>query len=808
MARNSVSEELLAGLGLSASGVKYVLEAAASEPSRRVGTHRRANLILDVPIDRLGVVLQAESLTGEYMFLVEQQHNDDLIAIYDQPPPVCLQITDSSRRRTRVNYTADYLVIDSHGVFAKEIKSDGDLDDLVRKRPLDWQLTGPSYVYRPARDYFANLGISHDVVPISTFNSVRTDNLRLLSSIKWEQPSPQHLRLSRRALQIVQAETAVRIGDVLERLEEEDATIVLRLIGNKEIFADLDNCLLSNPGDVWVATSLELACSYELSHRSLHKLATEQAMIGGDSVIDPRYLREVVARTALIEGLNDPPTSRSARTLRRYRKRMKAAGGSVMSLIPNWRNCGNRDARISATHKSFIAQHIRSSRGNQHFRSTSKSYRDYKLLLPALSDQTGFEERPVSRSTYYTLWHKVAKAAEDAAEQGGRRLAHHYSDAYDPSRRSLIATRPFSVAHIDHWNVDIHLVVGRQADGKLKTRRPWMTAMVDAFTGEILSAWLAFSHPSKKSCTMVIRECVQKHRRLPEILITDAGAEFRSVHFSTMLAALKVTRAERPPEAPRFGKEVERVFGHFKERFIRGLPGYGISIEQARAVSSGFQAPHKSKLDLLGLRNALQLFIDAGYNQSPKPGEQRSRIEVRSETLRQLPSCGRKTDWTQSFLISTAIEPPDSSYKLWPRRGIRIGVKWYSSPGLLAFCGHKKDLVIRVEPYDDSVIYVNVDNQWHVCHSGDSVLASTFTDAQLAAITTTREELRSLTKNLADEHDMIVAKLVDDCVSDASQQDSMPPSLGTTSPPGDGEETLKFLFDDVKVLEEQQGGQS
>src|SRR5687768_5030178 len=125
MASNSISEEILVGLGLSPRGVRYVLEAAETEPSRRVGTHRRGNLILDVPVDRLGVVLQAESLTGEYMFLVEQQHNDDLIAIYDQPPPVCLQITDSSKRRTRVNYTADYLVIDSHGVFAKEIKSDG-----------------------------------------------------------------------------------------------------------------------------------------------------------------------------------------------------------------------------------------------------------------------------------------------------------------------------------------------------------------------------------------------------------------------------------------------------------------------------------------------------------------------------------------------------------------------------------------------------------------------------------------------------------------------------------------------------------
>lgn len=807
MVSNSVSEELLVGLGLSPSGVKYVLEAAASEPSRRVGTHRRGNLILDVPIDRLGVVLQAESLTGEYMFLVEQEHNEDLVAIYDQPPPVYLRITDSAGRRTRVNYTADYLVVESNGVFAKEIKADDDLENLARTRPSDWQSVGSSYIYRPAHDYFETLGISHDVVPISTFSSVRTDNLRLLNSIRWRNPSPQQLRLSRRALQIVQAETAIRIGDVLDRLEEEDATPVLRLIGDREVFADLDSCLLSNSKDVWLATSLELARSYELSHRSLHKLATEKMIVDGDAIIDPRYLREVIARTALVEGLENPPANRSERTLRRYRKRVREAGGSIIGLVPKWRNCGNRDTRISMSHREFLNKHIRFSRGNPYFSSASKSFRNYTLLLPELSDQTGIEERPVSRSTYYSLWGKISRRDQDAAAQGGRRLANHYSDAYDPSSRSLIATRPFAVAHIDHWNADIHLVVRRQENGKLITLRPWLTGMVDSNSDEVLAAWLAFSRPSKKSCTMVVRECVRRHRRLPEILITDGGSEFRSVHFSAMLAALKVTRAERPPEAPRYGKEVERVFGQFKERFIRGLPGYGVSIEQARAVSSGFQAPHKSKLDLLVLSNALHLFIDAGYNRSPKPGEQRSRLEVREEALRRLPCCGRKADWNQEFLVATAIEPPDVGYKLWPGKGIRVGSKWYSSPSLLTFCGYKKDLVIRIEPYDDSVIYVNIDNRWHVCHSGDSVLASTLTDAQLAARTTTRGELRSLTKTLADEHDMAVAKLIDSYVNDALQLDNESPSVSTTLSPRDGDETVKFLFDDIQALEEQQDDQ-
>jgi hypothetical protein len=41
--------------------------------------------------------------------------------------------------------------------------------------------------------------------------------------------------------------------------------------------------------------------------------------------------------------------------------------------------------------------------------------------------------------------------------------------------------------------------------------------------------------PSRESCAMVVRDCVSRHRKLPEVLVVDGGGEFDSVHFTTLL---------------------------------------------------------------------------------------------------------------------------------------------------------------------------------------------------------------------------------------------------------------------------------
>ena len=256
---NQITEAELRELGTPELGIQYVLDVCHSPPARKVGRRRRRNLVLDVPMEHLGVMLQGESLSGEYLFLVELDRRDDLRAVYDQPLSVPLSIVDSAGRKTRINYTADYLVVEPNCVRVYEIKRDNELKYLLRTRPSDWQYDAHGYHYLPAITYFARLGIEHITVPSSSLSAIRADNLRLLASSK-RSVETRHLRKMCEVIrQIVECEGAIKAGEILDRIEEVDATAILQLIDKEVVFADLDKIFLSDIREVWIAASQNVA---------------------------------------------------------------------------------------------------------------------------------------------------------------------------------------------------------------------------------------------------------------------------------------------------------------------------------------------------------------------------------------------------------------------------------------------------------------------------------------------------------------------------------------------------------------------
>src|SRR5271157_6514434 len=106
--------------------------------------------------------------------------------------------------------------------------------------------------------------------------------------------------------------------------------------------------------------------------------------------------------------------------------------------------------------------------------------------------------------------------------------------------------RPFEIVHIDHTEADIELV---SSEVSRPLGRPWWTLMIDAFSRRVLAIYLAFDPPSYRSCMMVMRECVRRHMRLPQTIVVDNGAEFRSTYFESLLARYECTKKQRPPRS-------------------------------------------------------------------------------------------------------------------------------------------------------------------------------------------------------------------------------------------------------------------
>ena len=133
--------------------------------------------------------------------------------------------------------------------------------------------------------------------------------------------------------------------------------------------------------------------------------------------------------------------------------------------------------------------------------------------------------------------------------------------------------RPFEIAHIDHTELDVECIAG--AGHPLG--RPWMTLLTDAFSRRTLAFYLTFDPPSYRSCMMILRECIRRFGRFPQILVVDGGREFESTYFETLLARYECTKKTRPPlnrgSAPLVRGYLELLFCRTKSPFC-GDPRY------------------------------------------------------------------------------------------------------------------------------------------------------------------------------------------------------------------------------------------
>jgi putative transposase len=394
---------------------------------------------------------------------------------------------------------------------------------------------------------------------------------------------------------------------------------------------------------------------------------------------------------------------------------------------------------------------IEITKGDPNLSTPSNGY--LKYLAEFRKSPLAVADQPISSVTFHRHYRNHSSGGDLNLKRGGRRASNAAAASIDPRLRTLLPTRAFSIAHVDHYLVDIGLLLGH-AKRKPLTRRPWLTAMVDGYSGEVLGLWLSYKAPCRNSCAMVVRDCVSRHGRLPETLVVDGGKEFHSIHFTALLASLAVTRFERPPEDPRFGKEVERLFGSFKESFARGLPGFVPGVAYARKMSGKLSSANRAGIEFSKLVEMLESYVFDGYNLAPKPGTISSRNEMRAKSDAAFPFNGRRVALDTAFLIQTAVDAPRDSYQVAHGRGIRVYGTWYGCPALFEYRGAKKAVQVRIEPFDSSIAYICLGDTWLVCRSTAASINDALPTLEVIARAAQHQQLRALTAALAREAEL------------------------------------------------------
>lgn len=698
---------LCAALQLSDTAVDYVSRVRSSAPSRSVSSSGVRNTTWRYPSFKMGHTVSTES-TLERSFATLCESDPEVLEYWDQPEPVQLLITAANGKPRRVGYTPDFLVIRKDRVELVQVKPKEACEDLLARQPNRWQRQGATLCDVAADERFARMGLRHHVVTDSDINAIKVENLELLMRAKRAERPKAYQRLIGRALGVLAASGPQPVSVLLQELGIQDATPLMQMIGDGAIVADLERSRLSRLHDAWVAI--------DESALRAHVAATVflPAAFAGDSVpaASSSEVQAACSRSQQISG--EVPTTRSERTLRRWRTALKKIGKA--GLIPRSRFQGNRSARVPAVEMELLRQSI-----ERHYLTpvapTPKAAFHQYLLDHAGARAEGkidTASTPISLPTFYQECKRV-DPEQAGRSRGGRRLANAMAAPVDPMQRSLGPLRPFERAQVDHYTCDLHVLVGGRDEGF--TLRPYLTALRDQYSGVILAMSLGFRHPSRWACSGVLRDCVRRHGRLPETIAVDGGPDFISTYFDLLVAHYGLAKQTRSAGNGRGGGEIESSFKSVCN-FLQSLPGGTANDAKKRAVSSSHKGQKLARLDFPSAHKVVEDFLFGYFNIHPIGSALRSPQELFSEGMANFGLSGAKIDFDSEFLARSAL-PLARTHGIDPQRGIKHLERWHFAKELLGR-GTRARVQVFQEPWDCNRLYALVDGALVTCTHGAS----------------------------------------------------------------------------------------
>jgi hypothetical protein len=245
-----------------------------------------------------------------------------------------------------------------------------------------------------------------------------------------------------------------------------------------------------------------------------------------------------------------------------------------------------------------------------------------------------------------------------------------------------------------------------------------MTLLTDAYSRRILAVYLTFDPPSYRSCMMVLRECVRRHSRLPQIVVVDGGREFQSTYFETLLARFESIKKTRPAAKPRFGSVCERLFGTANTQFVHNLKGNTQITVRVRQVTESVNPKGQAVWPFEELHQRLAEYAYEIYDTINHPALGRAPREAFESGLAITGyRAHRLIPYDREFLILTLPTTVRGTAKVVPGKGVQIHYLFYWSDAFRNPEMERQNVPVRYDPFDAGTSYAFVNGQWTECHS-------------------------------------------------------------------------------------------
>jgi len=480
----------------------------------------------------------------------------------------------------------------------------------------------------------------------------------------------------------------------------------------------------------------------------------------------PKDLSKAQAKYAAIQTLvrsNTQPLAAPLRTLyfwqREYRDGEARYGNGFVGLVPKRR--GNRTPKASVAALELADEVIAQDWETIRHKKRLASYGTYSKRA---------RSGGISKISYVTFCKRVK--ARSGANQHAKRFGEKAAYDQEPQYLEVEYTtqrhgvRPWHIGHIDHTPLPLKFVHSKF--GSIE-RTIWLTILMDAYSRKILAYYLSFDEPSYRSCMMVLRDCVRRHHRVPQIIVCDGGPEFSSAYWETQLASVGSTKRDRRAGRPREGSVCERTFDTTQSQLVKSLLGATDVVEKYfRRISPEVRPERHAVWTLDQFDIGFQRYLDEVYHVNPHGGLGMSpnaawALGIKSHGTRNHIAI----PYDKLFIIQSCPAVHRGQVKVLPA-GVKINYRWFKCEALTRPGALGTNVPARYDPFNSGIAYVYVQREWHECRSEMYSIFAQRSEREIRLIT---EHLR-LTSRQGNRNLSVTAERVADLLQSLEEEEA------------------------------------
>ncbi len=704
----------------------------SSPPSRTPGA-RHGNMPVWYPSKKMHCIIKAESTKVEFAFLLQAEHDPEILEVWDQPPSIPLAYLDRRGRLQQPLHTADYFLFRDTSAGWVECKPAQELGRLTEKQPNRYvQDEHGTWHCLPGEAYAAQHGLTYHVWAGDQVNWAMQDNTLYLEDYY------QHLvqlvlpeESLRRLHELVDEHPGIMLSDLRAITPAIPADCINLAIAKHALYVDLTTYRLSEPWHtpVWhsrhqARTSVpssgppspegefpaEMPSGLTQLGRELLEHASDADLaiaLFRNRIIHPeQYDDEEQAQMAQDRAAIAVRTKQNWQQL--YREGETQYGSGFLGLLPHYHNCGGR-RQISNEVITLIHQVLETHYDTVTQKPKRGAYGEY------LKRSEELHLLPVSQWTFYRETQRRRSTYEQMLAREGSRAAYRFKDYIREPEKTLLrhGNYAWSLAHLDHTELDLMLCDSRTGQSLGKC---WLTLLILAHPRRIAAYYLTFDPPSYRSCMMTLRLCVKRYGRLPTAIVVDGGPEFQSVYFEQLLALYHVRKHQRPASEPRFGSPQERLFGTLDTAVLYHLLGNTQSTQQPRHMTRATDPKRLACWTLPKLAERVGQWADEAYESIRHPALGMTPREAYDLSIRQDGERAHKRiEYDDAFQKATFPTTRKGTAKVEPGVGVRMNYLDYWCEVMRDPTVEGTQVKVRYDPFDVSVGFVYIDGRWRTC---------------------------------------------------------------------------------------------